>query len=135
MFSKAPRPGMKPGQGEHSAGNHTLRAGRRRKLGLLGGCVTKRVESMAIFPPTPSDFAAGDGCQLFRRHRHWTRQLRSHGFDTVNGVAIDLFCDCPGGKIPTIFLNPGNAGLGTAALTFTLPASAATGPGSFVVSQ
>ncbi len=61
--------------------------------------------------------------------------LGGNGFDTVNGVAIDLFCDCPGGKIPTIFLNPGNAGLHAGSLTFTLPASAATGPGSFVVSN
>ncbi len=61
--------------------------------------------------------------------------LGGNGFDTVNGVAIDLFCDCTGGKIPTIFLNPGNAGLSATTLTFTLPARAATGPGSFVVSN
>ncbi len=47
--------------------------------------------------------------------------LGGNGFDTVNGVSIDLFCDCPGGKIATIFLNPGNPGLHATALTFTLP--------------
>jgi hypothetical protein len=61
--------------------------------------------------------------------------LGGNGFDTVNGVAIDLFCDCPGAKIPTIFLNKGNTGLHNSVLTFTLPADATTGPGSFVVSN
>jgi len=53
----------------------------------------------------------------------------------IHGVAIDLFCDCPGSKIPTLFLNPGNAGLTAASLSFTLPSSAVTGPGSFVISN
>jgi hypothetical protein len=57
------------------------------------------------------------------------------GFDTAHGVAIDLFCDCPGGKIPTIFLNPGALGLTPTLLGFTLPTSAVTGPGSFVISN
>jgi outer membrane protein assembly factor BamB len=57
------------------------------------------------------------------------------GFDTIHGVAIDLFCDCPGGKIPTIFLNPGALGLTPTLLGFTLPTSAVTGPGSFVISN
>jgi outer membrane protein assembly factor BamB len=57
------------------------------------------------------------------------------GFDTVHGVAIDLFCDCRGGKMPTLFLNPGAVGLSAAALSFTLPTSAVTGPGSFVISN
>jgi hypothetical protein len=61
--------------------------------------------------------------------------LGGNGFDTVNGVAIDLFCDCPGGKIPTIFLNKGNPGLHNSMLTFTLPADAVTGPGSFRASN
>ncbi len=61
--------------------------------------------------------------------------LGGSGFDTVHGVAIDLFCDCSGGKISPLFLNPGNTGLTSTALTFTLPAAAVTGPGSFVISN
>jgi hypothetical protein len=61
--------------------------------------------------------------------------LGGNGFDTANGVAVDLFCDCPGGKIPSIFLNPGNPGLRATSLGFTLPASAVSGPGAFVISN
>ena len=68
-----------------------------------------------------------------------TITLNGNGFDSVNGVAVDLFCDCPGGKIPTIRLSPGNAGLTTTALTIALPATGAggpvAGPGSFVISN
>jgi hypothetical protein len=64
-----------------------------------------------------------------------TVTLSGNGFDTTHGVAIDLFCDCSGGKVPTIFLNPGNPGLAAKALSFTLPVSAVTGPGSFVISN
>jgi hypothetical protein len=61
-------------------------------------------------------------------------------FDSVNGVAIDLFCACPGGKVGPFFLNPGNPGLGSKLLSFLLPAKGApgsppTGPGSFVISN
>jgi hypothetical protein len=67
-------------------------------------------------------------------------KLGGNGFDTDNGVAIDLFCACTGGKVGPFFLNTGNAGLSPTLLTFTLPAaglpnSPATGPGSFVVSN
>jgi hypothetical protein len=65
--------------------------------------------------------------------------LSGNGFDTVNGVAVDLFCACPGGKVGPFFLNPGNPGLHATTLSFDLPASGpkapATGPGSFVVSN
>ncbi len=61
--------------------------------------------------------------------------LSGNGFDTVHGVAIDLFCDCAGGKMPTVFLNPGAPGLSATALAFTLPSSVGTGPGSFVISN
>lgn len=69
-----------------------------------------------------------------------TVKLGGMGFDITHGVAVDLFCACPGGKIPTIFLNPGNPGLTPTLLTFPLaakglPGSPATGPGSFVVSN
>jgi hypothetical protein len=68
-----------------------------------------------------------------------TVTLDGNGFDTVNGVAVDLFCACPGGKIPTILLKPGNPGLSATVIKITLPpsgpSSPATGPGSFVVSN
>jgi Beta-propeller repeat len=62
------------------------------------------------------------------------------GFDTANGVAIDLFCACPGGKVGPFFLNKGNPALTSTLLSFMLPAkgmpnSPPTGPGSFVVSN
>ena len=51
-------------------------------------------------------------------------KLGGTGFDTAHGVAIDLFCACPGGKIGPFFLNPGNAGLTSTELSFTLPTKA-----------
>lgn len=62
--------------------------------------------------------------------------LGGTGFDTTNGIAVDLFCVCSGGKVGPFFLNPGNAGLSSTAITFTVPAlgqpnSPDTGPGSF----
>ena len=68
-----------------------------------------------------------------------TITLNGNGFDLVHGVAVDLFCDCPGGKITTIFLGAGNPGLTATKLTVSLPATGAggpaTGPGSLVVSN
>jgi hypothetical protein len=61
--------------------------------------------------------------------------INGNGFDLKNGVAVDVFCACIGGKLPTTFLNPGNPNLGPNAITFTLPANAPTGPGSIVVSN
>jgi hypothetical protein len=62
------------------------------------------------------------------------------GFDTINGVAVDLFCSCTGGKVGPFILDPGNAGLTPSLLRLVLPAAGApgspsTGPGSFVVSN
>jgi hypothetical protein len=57
------------------------------------------------------------------------------GFDVINGVAVDVFCACPGGKLPTAFLAPRNPNLKSASLTFTLPASAPFGPASIAVSN
>jgi hypothetical protein len=57
------------------------------------------------------------------------------GFDVTDGVAVDVFCACAGGKLPTTFINPGAPGLTTDPITFTLPATAPTGPGSIVVSN
>jgi hypothetical protein len=47
-----------------------------------------------------------------------------------------VFCACPdtGGKV-TQFLAPGDAGLKPDSITFTLPPTAITGPGSFIVSN
>ena len=65
--------------------------------------------------------------------------LQGHGFDTVNGVAVDVFCACAGGKVGPLFVNPGNPGLSAASITLTLPSSGAqalpVGPASFVVSN
>jgi hypothetical protein len=69
-----------------------------------------------------------------------TVKLGGTAFDVVNGVAVDLFCACPGGKLPTFFLNPGNPGLTATQVSVMLsakgmPNSPPTGPGSFVVSN
>jgi hypothetical protein len=61
--------------------------------------------------------------------------LGGMGFDVANGVAVDVFCACPGGKLPTMFLNTGNPGIKSNSVTFTLPASAPSGPASIVVSN
>jgi hypothetical protein len=63
--------------------------------------------------------------------------LSGKGFDTTNGVAINLFCACPGGLVGPFKLFPGDPGLTATSISFTLPASGmnapATGPGSLVV--
>jgi hypothetical protein len=69
-----------------------------------------------------------------------TVKLEGTGFDTANGVAVDLFCACAGGKVGPFFINPGSAGFTSTQLTFPLPAtglpdSPVTGPGSFVISN
>lgn len=64
--------------------------------------------------------------------------LSGTGFDTVNGVGVDLFCDCPGSKVGPFFLLSGNPGLSANSLTFPLPSGAsgpATGPGAFQVTN
>ena len=66
-------------------------------------------------------------------------KLGGSGFDTTNGVAVDVFCDCPGGKVGAFPIIPGSAGFSSSSLTFALPATGTnapvTGPGSFVVSN
>jgi hypothetical protein len=71
-----------------------------------------------------------------------TVNLGGTGFDTANGVAVDLFCACPPlNKVGPFFLHPGNPGLVNAGLIkLFVPAkgsagSPRTGPGSFVVSN
>jgi CSLREA domain-containing protein len=66
-------------------------------------------------------------------------KLGGNGFDTLNGVAVDLFCACPGGKVGPFFLNPGSAGLSSTLISLSIPATGSmaplTGPGSFVISN
>jgi hypothetical protein len=65
--------------------------------------------------------------------------INGNGFDVTHGVAVDVFCglDCPplGKLTPPITLNPGNSKLTANSITFTLPATAPTGPGSIQVSN
>ncbi len=64
--------------------------------------------------------------------------LSGSGFDVSNGVAIDLFCDCPGGKIGPFYLGRGNPGLSASSLNFNLPSGSlgpGTGPGAFRVTN
>jgi hypothetical protein len=65
--------------------------------------------------------------------------INGNGFDVTHGVAVDVFCglDCPplGKLTPAITLYPGNSKLTANSITFTLPATAPTGPGSIQVSN
>jgi hypothetical protein len=65
--------------------------------------------------------------------------LGGTGFDVVDGVAVNLFCACPGGMVGPFMLNPGDPGLGPDSISFTLPASGPdaplSGPGAFVVAN
>jgi hypothetical protein len=63
--------------------------------------------------------------------------INGNGFDTAHGVAVDVFCACPetGGKLKTMFLNHGNTNLKPDSITFSLPATTPTGPGSIIVSN
>ena len=67
-----------------------------------------------------------------------TVTLNGSGFDQANGVAIDLFCACPGSKVGPFLVNP-SVKLNSTAVLFDLPSSGPdaplTGPGSFVVSN
>jgi len=64
---------------------------------------------------------------------------KGKGFETIHGVAVGVFCGCreTGGKLKAMFLNPGNPGLisiSNSLITFTLPPTTPTGPGSIIVS-
>ena len=61
--------------------------------------------------------------------------INGTGFDTTHGAAVDVFCACPGGKLPTSFLASGNPNLKSNSITFTLPLTTPTGPGSIIVSN
>jgi pseudomonalisin len=60
--------------------------------------------------------------------------LGGTGFDAANGVAVDVFCACTGGRIPPIFIDPG-PGLTSTSFNFMLPLSVNTGPASLIVSN
>ena len=55
--------------------------------------------------------------------------INGTGFDTAHGAAVDVFCACPGGKLPTTFLAHGNPNLKSNSITFTLPLTTPTGSG------
>jgi hypothetical protein len=61
--------------------------------------------------------------------------IDGNGFDVAHGVAVDVFCACPGGKLPPMFLNPGNLKLKSNSITFTLPVTTPAGAGSIRVSN
>lgn len=61
-----------------------------------------------------------------------TVNLTGTGFDAVNGVAVNVFCACTGGKVGPFYVSPG-PGLTSTSFSFTLPADVPTGPGSIVV--
>ncbi len=71
--------------------------------------------------------------------RGGTVVLQGSGFDTVNGVAVDVFCAAAGGKVGPFFINPGDPGLSATSVSLTLPASGPyappVGPASFVISN
>ena len=54
------------------------------------------------------------------------------GFDASQGVAVNVFCACTGGKVGPLFVSPG-AGLTSTSFSVKLPASVPTGPASLVV--
>ncbi len=65
--------------------------------------------------------------------------LDGAGFDATNGVAVDLYCACPAGKVGPFLLNPGDPGLTSTRISLPVPSSGpqmpATGPGAFVVTN
>ena len=67
-----------------------------------------------------------------------TVTLNGLGFDAVNGVAVNLFCACTGGKVGPFFVSR-SLKLTSTQVLFDLPSSGPdaplTGPGSFVVSN
>ena len=59
--------------------------------------------------------------------------LSGSGFDAVHGVAVNVFCACPGGNAGPVSVNPGSGGLTSSSFSFTLPANVPTGPASLAV--
>ena len=65
--------------------------------------------------------------------------LQGSGFDVIDGVAVDVFCACPEGKVGPFFINPGDPALSADSLALSLPLmgpyALPAGPASFVVSN
>jgi hypothetical protein len=65
--------------------------------------------------------------------------LTGGGFDTTNGVGIDLFCACASGKVGPFFVLPSNQGLSSTSVSFQLPSSGTDapdfGPGSLQITN
>jgi hypothetical protein len=63
--------------------------------------------------------------------------INGSGFDTVNGIAVDVFCDCPGGKVGPFPFKPGQFSATQVSLTLLTSGmnSPVIGPGSFRVSN
>jgi len=63
--------------------------------------------------------------------------INGSGFDTVHGIKVDAFCDCPGGKVGPFLFKPGQ--FSATQVSLTLPVSGMNspviGPGSFRVSN
>ena len=55
------------------------------------------------------------------------------GFDAAHGVAVNIFCACPGGRVSPVFVNPGSGGLTSDSFSFSLPVDVPTGSASLVV--
>ncbi|MGO9062005.1 MAG: hypothetical protein ACLQU2_32240 [Candidatus Binataceae bacterium] len=65
--------------------------------------------------------------------------IDGHGFDTQNGVAVDLYCACPGGEVGPFFLEPDYHPYSGTQILLKVPVYGANaplaGPGSIVVSN
>lgn len=65
--------------------------------------------------------------------------LVGSGFDTVNGIAVDVFCACDGGKVGPFFVNAGDPALSSTSVTIALPPmgpnALPAGPASIVISN
>ena len=65
--------------------------------------------------------------------------LEGSGFDTVNGVAVDVFCACAGGKVGPFLVNAGDPALTATSVTVALPPMGSNalpaGPASIVISN
>jgi hypothetical protein len=63
--------------------------------------------------------------------------INGSGFDAAHGIAVDVFCDCAGGKVGPFFFAPGQFSATHVVMTLpaTGPNSPAVGPGSVRVSN
>jgi hypothetical protein len=63
--------------------------------------------------------------------------INGSGFDTVHGIAVDVFCDCTGGKVGPFRFKPGQFSATQVSLIFPTSGmnTPVIGPGSFRVSN